>query len=86
MSNTLKYNGNLNILGNIIKNYRVKNNLSLEKLSNKLQLYGINLPATSIHKIETNKRSIKDYELAGLSEVLDFSIDEVLKDFKNSIQ
>lgn len=86
MSTTLKYNGKLNILGDIIKEYRLKSDLSLEKLSDKLQLLGINLPSASIYKIENNKRSIKDYELAGLSEILGFSIDTALTDFKKKIR
>ncbi len=86
MSNMLKYNEKLNILGPIIKSYRLKDNLSLEMLSIKLQLIGINLPAASIYKIENNQRSIKDFELAGLSTVLDFSIDKELLAFKKSFK
>ena len=58
----------------------------METLSSKLALLGINLPADSIYQIENNNRSIKDYELAGISEILTFSVDEEFKKFINSIK
>lgn len=85
MSVTFKFDDKLNILGNIINKHRTKNKMSVEQLSSKLSLLGINLTADSIYQIENNTRSIKDYELAGLSYVLKFSVDEEFKEFLNLI-
>lgn len=85
MGTTFKFENKLNILGNIINNYRHKCNLSVEDLSSKLSLLGINLTADSIYQIENNTRSIKDYELARLAYILKFSVDEEFKKFTNTI-
>ena len=45
MSLIAKFNRNMNVTGANIKKYRLKNNLSYEQLSAKLELLGI-----SIHK------------------------------------
>lgn len=85
MGTTFKFENKLNIFGNIIKKYREANSISVENLSGKLALLEINLPADSICQIENNKRSIKDYELAGMSAILNFSVDEEFKKFIDTI-
>ena len=85
MGTTHKYNGNLNILGSVLKEYRLQNDLSLIQLSNKLQLLGIELPAQSIYLIENNRRVIKDYELAGFIRILNISLDNLFNDFYKSL-
>lgn len=59
MNNITKYNGKLNILGEKIKYYREKNNLSLSQLSNQLMLLGIDIPKSSLQRIETGRKSYK---------------------------
>lgn len=86
MKNTIKYDNNLNVLGPIIRMHREKLNLSQAKLSDKLLLLGIDITKNSIQKLECRNRVIKDYELAGLSKVLGFSIDELLKVFINTLK
>lgn len=81
MGTTLKYNGQLNIFGPIIKEYRLQNDLSLEKLSAKLQLLGINLPSQSLHSIENDTRAIKDFELMGLVKILNIPILNLFDNF-----
>lgn len=85
MKNSTKYNGKLNVLGNKIKYHRESNNLTLVQLSDKLQLIGIDIPKNSLQRLEKGMRSIKDFELAGISKVLNVSIDELLKDFINEL-
>ena len=60
MNNITKYNNKLNILGNTIKEYRIKNNLSLSQLSNKLMLVGIDIPKSSLQRIEVGQRVLVD--------------------------
>lgn len=79
MKNTIKYNGKLNAIGDKIKEYRIKNNMTQKELSEKLQLYGIDLNKNSLQKVERGDRIIKEYELAVFCEVLNVSADEFLK-------
>ena len=85
MNNITKYNDKLNVIGNIIKDYRIKHNLSLSQLSNRLMLLGIDIPKPSIQRIEMGKRIIKDYELAGFAKVFNVSPNILLKDFIEEI-
>ena len=76
-----KYNDRLNVTGKKIKELRIKNNLSLSQLSTKLALMGIDISKPSLHKLETGKRILKDFEICGLSEVFNISLEELLSDF-----
>jgi len=74
---TRKVDGKFNIIGpNLIK-YRKKRNLSLRELSDKLALIGITMYHSDLFKIETQERSIKDFEVKALCEVLNISLDEI---------
>ena len=70
-----RYNKNLNISGNTIRKIREKRKLSREVLSSKLLLEEeIDISAQAITKIENNLRTVCDYELNGLSKVLNVEI------------
>lgn len=86
MNNSKKYNDKLNVIGLKIKYYREKNNWSLSQLSNKLILIGIDIPKSSLHRIETGGRVIKDYELAAFSKVFKISPTILLKDFLEELE
>jgi transcriptional regulator with XRE-family HTH domain len=85
MNNSQKYNKNLNVIGDKIRYYREQKGLSQAQLSAKLELLGISIPKNSIQRLECNNRIIKDFELAGISKVLNVSIDLLLKDFINNL-
>ena len=59
MNNSRKVNGNLNVVGNKIKYYRESNNLSYQKLSDKLMLLGVDIHKQAIYNIEIGKRTLK---------------------------
>lgn len=42
---------------------------------------GIDISKPSLHKLETGKRVLKDYELYGLSHIFKVPIEELLDDF-----
>ena len=86
MYQSSKYNDRLNVAGKKIKELRLKNNLSLSNLSIKLALMGIDISKPSLHKLENGNRVIKDYELYGLSEVLNVPVSELLSDFASEIK
>lgn len=78
MKNSGKYEDNLNVIGPILKEKRKEKHMSFETLSNKLLLLGINIPVTSLHRIENNQRTVSDYEICALSVVLDVDVSELL--------
>jgi len=75
-----KYKNKSNISGLIIHNYRVKHNLSLEKLSNKLQLVGITLYPNDIYLIEKGRRIVKDFELIAICKLLEIDTQIISKE------
>lgn len=85
MSLIAKFDGNLNVIGRLLKEYRMKKNLSYEKLSEKLELMGISIHKQSLYDIENNKRTVKDYELFGIAHILEVEVDvnDLLKDISD---
>ena len=85
MSLINKFNGNMNIIGKNIQRYRNEKNMSYEKLSAKLELMGISIHKQSLYDIEINKRTIKDYEIFGIAQVLDININDLFQNIENKI-
>ncbi len=83
--NGRKYNDKLNVIGSVIKHYREENDLSLTDLSKKLQLYALDIPKNSLHRLENGNRIITDYELAVFSKIFNVSVDTLLKEFLKEI-
>ena len=81
-----KYNDRLNVTAKKIKELRIKNNLSLSELSTKLALMGIDISKPSLHKLETGKRILKDFELCGLAQVFHVSMEDILSDFISDLK
>ena len=82
MSLIARFDGNMNVIGRLLKEYGIKQNISYEKLSAKLELMGISIHKQSLYDIENNKRTVKDYELFGIAYVLVIDINDLLKDIK----
>ncbi len=82
MSLIAKFNGNMNVIGKLLKEYRIKQKMSYEQLAAKLELMGISIHKQSIYDIENNKRTVKDYELFGIAYVLGIDVNDLLKDIK----
>ena len=64
-----------NIIGQRIKEARIKAGLSQQQLSDKLELIAVYVCRGSIWRIETGERSITDIEIDGISKVLNVSLD-----------
>ena len=77
-----KYKGKSNITGKMILKARLEKGLSLEKLSNKLQLLDVNLYPNDIFLIENEKRILKDFELFAISKILDINIENMKNNIK----
>lgn len=72
-----KYKNRSNISGKIIHESRIKHNLSLEKLSNKLELIGVTLYPNDIYLIEKEQRIVKDFELMAICKILEIDIKKI---------
>lgn len=83
MSLITKFEGNMNVIGKQLKEYRVKQGISYEKLSAKLELMGISIHKQSLYDIENNKRTVKDYELFGIAYILGIDVNDLLKDIRD---
>lgn len=74
---TNKYKGKLNFLGAIIADKRKKLKISQNMLASKMQLKGINIGKNDISKIECQNRTIKDYELIALKDILNIDLNNI---------
>lgn len=68
-----------NISGNRIKIARSRKKMKQIDLAIALEDYKIHLNQTAIGKMERGERSIYDYEILALSEILEVSTDWLLK-------
>ena len=73
--------GKLNVTGNNINYYRVQ-----KGLSDKLIMLGLDIHRQAIFAIEAGKRSLTDYELCVIAEILGVTSNDLLKDFRERIK
>lgn len=66
-------NNTRNVIGPRLKTARLKNNLTQQQLSAKLETIAVYIDRASISKIEQQKRIVTDYELLALCEILKVS-------------
>ncbi len=71
------FNGNTNVVSNLITQKRKEKDMSYSDLSNKLQLLGISLYKNDLFLIEKNRRIVRDFELIALCQVLDIDYNEL---------
>lgn len=67
-----------NISGPRVRTARLKNNLTQQELSAKLETLAVYIDRASISKIEQQKRIVTDIELVALSKILRVSINWLL--------
>jgi len=78
----ITFNGNKNIVGRKIAEYRNMKNMSQGELAAKMQLMNVNIDQQMISKIEKNQRQVTDYEFACFCKCLNVSPNELLKCFE----
>ena len=86
MSLIVRFDGNMNVIGNLLRKYRIEKGMSYERLSAKLELLGISIHKQSLYDIENNKRTVKDYELFGIAFVLGIDVNDLFVDIKKNIE
>lgn len=63
-----------NIIGGNVKRLRIEKKMSQKELSNRLETYAIYVCRGSISRLESRERTVTDFELKALSEILGVSI------------
>lgn len=79
-------NGRLNVTGENINRIRLEQNLSAQALSDKLIMIGLDIHRQAIYDIESGKRTVADYELCAIAEVLNTTSDILLKNFSQYLK
>lgn len=72
--------GKNNICGKQIASYRIKMGISQKKLSDRLQIIGLNIDKNAIQRIESGQRFVTDMELVFLARALDKEISDLLNE------
>ncbi len=85
MKNSRVSTSKLNIVGDKIRYYREKNNLSYQKLSDKLMILGIDIHKQSIYRIEKGQRTVVDYELCGFAKCFNISVEMLVIDYMKEL-
>ncbi len=70
----------MNMIGGKVRELRIKNGLSQQALSNKLETLAIYICRGSVSRIEDKQRTVTDIELYGLSKILNVSIADLFED------
>ena len=70
---------NRNIIGNKIKEFRIRSGITQEDLTARLNVLGINIDRPMVSKIENSSREIVDYEIKAIAKALKVSIDDLFK-------
>lgn len=73
------FNGNTNIISDLVTKRRKEKNMSYSDLSNKLQLLGISLYKNDLFLIEKNRRLVRDFELIAICQTLNIDYKELSK-------
>lgn len=81
MKNARNKDGKLNVVGDNIRHYRELNNLSYQKLSDMLMLYGIDIHKQAIYNIEKGIRTVVDYELCAFAKCFNITVNDLTDDF-----
>ena len=80
-----KYFGKSNVVGERIKEARLKLGLSQSDLAARLQTNDINIEQKAISRLENGERFVADFELLTLSKILNVSVDWLLTGTDNPL-
>ena len=69
-----------NIIGDNVKKYRLKRQLSQNQLSIRLETYAIYICRGSISRIEKHRRRVTDFELKAIAEVLRVTVTDMFEE------
>jgi len=74
--------GNKNTVGSKIVKIRNARGIKQKDFLAQLQVFGLDISATSLSRLEGQHRLVQDFEIVILARVLGITADELLSDFK----
>lgn len=80
-----KINNHFNFVSTNLKRYRKQKHLSQAGLTKELNLLGINFHKNDIYLIETDQRTIRDYELLGIMKILNIYFEDLIDGIESKI-
>ena len=69
-----------NIVGEKVRQFREERKLSQKELSEKLETQAIYICRGSISRIETHERTVTDFELRAMAQILRVSVEELFEE------
>lgn len=69
----------MNLIGSKVREYRISQKMSQQKLSNKLELLDVYVCRGSISRIEDKSRTVTDIELYAISKILNVEIKDLIE-------
>ena len=75
MSRIIENNKKANIVGDRVKEARIKAGLSQEELSVRLETLAVYVCRGSVSRIENGERTVTDIEIEGMAKILNASLD-----------
>lgn len=69
----------MNLIGSKVREYRILQKMSQQKLSNKLELLGVYVCRGSISRIEDKSRTVTDIELYAISKILNVEMKDLIE-------
>jgi transcriptional regulator with XRE-family HTH domain len=81
-----KLNNYYNVIGENLKFYRKSKHLSQANLTKELNLLGINMHKNDICLIENNQRTAKDYEIWGITKILNITFEDLIKGIEDKLE
>lgn len=70
----------MNMIGQKVKELRIKKGLSQQALSDKLETFAIYICRGSISRIEDKQRTVTDIELYGLSKIFEVPMEDLFEE------
>ena len=70
--------GKCNIVGNFLKEYRLRRNMSLRDMASMLQNHDLDWDKNAVDRTERGIRAVIDIEIVKLSNIIGISSDELL--------
>lgn len=69
-----------NIIGDKLRKYRLDKHMSQKELAERLETYAIYICRGSISRIENHERTVTDFELRAMAEILDVSVVDLFEE------
>ena len=80
------YRSKKNVISMQLRLMRTRRRLTQTDLAARMQVLGVSIDQQSISKIENNKRTVTDFELAGFCKALNCTEKDLLQDFYEQLK